>query len=168
MLLRRSSPLSRAVWLAGVVGKGDAQVPALSREVKHSLRIVGTDDDDIGIGQALVGEGEIAGVAHGAGVEVGDLVLLFVGTNKETRGEFVGDFDDMFGVDSVLVQPGPIIAEVLTYSAKEDGVAAKKFERVGDVCGRSSALANHVFYQETDAQAGQFFGNNLVGEPAGE
>ena len=74
----------------------------------------------------------------------------------------------MVGVDSVLVQPCLIVAEVLTYCSEEDGVAAEEFERVGNIGGGPSALANHVLHQETYAQASQFFGNDLVGKPARE
>ena len=63
----------------------------------------------------------------------------------------------MIGADTVFAQPGGIVAEILADCSEEYRVPAQEFEGVGDVGGSASALANHIVYEKTDAQASQFF-----------
>ena len=116
----------------------------------------------------MIGQRDRPAVAHGTGIEIGDLVLLFVCADKKTGSEFIWYFDDVIGADPVLAQPGRVVAEILADCSEEYRVTAQEFEGVGDIGGSASALANHIVYEKTDAQAGQFFGNYLVGEPPGK
>ncbi len=137
---------------------------------EHRLGVVGADEDEVEAADPL-GDGlelDEAGLAHGAGVEGADLVVVGVGGADEARGvQHLGDADRA-GVDAVPVEPGPVLVEVRAGRADQDGGGAELAHAEADV-GRDPAAPDvELVDEEGERDRVELVGDELVGEAAGE
>jgi hypothetical protein len=69
------------------------------------------------------------------------------------------------GVDTVAVQPGPVVREVLPDRADQQRLQAEHTHPEGDVRGHSPAPYIQILDEERDRQMGELVGQQLLGEP---
>ncbi|VDG31421.1 hypothetical protein MUDAN_DOGOELCO_03411 [Lactiplantibacillus mudanjiangensis] len=103
-------------------------------------------------------------MAHRAGVERGDLVVVEVGRDHRLRGERVRNLRDMRCRDTELVQVVHIRARILADRAHDDGLAAEHLQREGDVACAATELPAHGRHQEGNVQDVDLVGQDVFAE----
>ena len=111
---------------------------------------------------------EISGAGHRAGVETGDLVTVLVCADEEGGGEQVGFVADERGIYPMLLQPGAVLAEVLSHGAHHARALAQERQVVGDVGRTPAPLPSHLVHQKTDGEVLDLVGQDVLGEAARE
>ena len=113
--------------LREVGGERDAARAALLGVAEHRLGVVRADQHQVEAADPVRDRLELdeAGLAHRAGVEGADLVVVGVGGADEARGvQHLGDPHGV-GVDAVALQPGAVVVEVGAGRADEDRPGAE-------------------------------------------
>lgn len=136
--------------LGEVGGEGDRAGPALLGVPEHALGVVRADQDQVESAHP-VGDGlelDEAGLAHGAGVEGADLVVVGVRGADEARG--VQHLGDPYGrgVDAVPVQPGAVLVEVGARRPDQDRRGAELAHAEGDVRAHAAPAYVEIVDQE--------------------
>lgn len=156
--------------LREVRGERDGPGAALLGVAEHRLRVVGADEDQVEsadpVGDRL--QFDLAGLAHGAGVEGADLVVVGVGRADEARGvQHLGDPDGR-GVDAVAVEPGAVLLEVGADGADQDRRGTELAHAEADVGADTAPAYVEVVDEEGKRDRVQLVPDQLVGEATGE
>ena len=167
---RIRSPSPKASCCEGSARNAVAALAALLGVAQHALRVVGADDDVVGLADAVDDrlELDLARLAHRAGVEAGDLRVRAVVGAHEARG--VPGLGDVHGVavDVVALEPGAVVGEVLADRADQHRAQAEVAEPEADV-GRAATPAHlQVLDEEGHRQLVELVDDQAVGEPARE
>jgi hypothetical protein len=126
-----------------------AALPALGRVADHRLRVVGADQHEVEAAQPLRHRGQldVAGLAHRAGVERGDLAHVGVGGADEAGGvRHLADVHRV-AVHAVPLQPGAVVGEVGADRAEQHRAQPELGHAEGDV-RRHPATAQHQVVDE--------------------
>ncbi|BCB84003.1 hypothetical protein Psuf_013160 [Phytohabitans suffuscus] len=147
-----------------------ATLAALLRVADHRVRVVGADQHEVEAADALGDRRQldVAGLAHRAGVERGDLAQVVVGGADEAGGvRHLADVHRL-AVDAVPLQPRAVVGEVGTHRAQEQRAQAELGHAERDVGGDATSPHDQVVDQERQGDLVQLIGDELVGEPTGE
>ncbi len=106
-------------------------------------------------------------VAHRAGVEGGDLVVVAVGRDVALRGVQFGVAMDQRRVTAPALDARQVFAAVHAQSAQDHRLAAQQMQVVGDVAGAAAPFAAQRRHQEADVQDVHLVRQDLVGKAAG-
>jgi hypothetical protein len=138
---------------------------------QHRGRVVRADHDEVEAAEP-VGRGQqldVAGLAHRAGVERGDLAHILVGGADEAGG--VRELGDVHrpGVDVVPVEPAAEVEiEISPDGADEGRTQAQQSHAEGDVRGDAATPDHEVVHQERQRHLVQLVGQQLFGESTRE
>ena len=146
--------------LTGIEDEGDAGFLELAGVLHHAVATVGGNDAE---GHALgIGHLVQMGVAHGARVEGGDLVVVQIGSDEGLGGKGAGDFADMRRIEAQLVQAVQIGLRIVADGSHDQGVAAEELEVVGDIAGAASEFATQIGYEESYVEDVNLVGQDVV------
>ena len=111
---------------------------------------------------------DLARLAHGAGIERRDLAHVQVGGAQEARG--VRELADVhaLGVDPGPLEPGAVIAEVVSDRADQQRPQAERPHAERDVGGDPAPAHLQLVDQERQRQPLELITDELVGETARE
>ena len=143
MRRRISAPSMRASCCDGSAAHGEAAGAALVGVPDHRLGVVGADQDEVEATEpgGHRGQLDVAGLAHRAGVEGRDLVVVGVGRAQETRRVPKVRDVDRCRVDPVTIEPGAVVVEVAPDGADQRRAQAERAHGEADV-GRHPAAAD--------------------------
>ncbi len=161
-------PSAKASCWEGSAAKAIAAGPALLGVPQHALGVVGADDDqvDAAVARHEGPELDVAGLAHRAGVEAGDLRVVVVGRADEPRGVLELGDPDARGVDVVALQPGAVVLEVGPGPSDEQRAQAEVAHPEADVRRDAAAPDLQLLDQEGQRDLVQLLDHQGVGEPA--
>ena len=135
--------------LRRVRGEPIAARAALVGVPHHRHRIVGADDDEIKPTETFGdwGKFDVAGLAHGTGIERRDLVLVEICCAEKARS--VPLLGNMYGgrIDAVPVEPGAVVGEVGADRADQHRTLMQLRQPETDV-RRDTAAADLEFVDE--------------------
>ena len=163
-------PAQTGQLLRGICGERQPQRPAFIGMGKHGVRIIGSDDHQIGLAGPgnHVGQLDISSLGHGSGIERGDLRHIQISGADEPCGVLgVGD-QHVITVDAGSFQPLAVVGEVDAGRSDEQRVAAENADGVGHVSGHAAPMDDEVVHQKTERHLLQMFGQQLLGELPGE
>lgn len=156
--------------LREVGGERDRARAALLGVAQHALGVVRADQDEVESADPVRDGLELdeACLAHRAGVEGADLVVVGVRGAHEAGGvQHLGDTDGG-GVDTVPVQPGAVLVEVGARGPDQDRTGTELAHTERDVRADPSPADVEVVDQEGEGDRVQLIGDQLVGEAAGK
>ena len=156
--------------LRGVGQEPVAALAALLGVAQHPLRVVRADDHVVGVAHAVHDrlELDLAGLAHRAGVEAGDLRVGGVVGAHEARGvPGLGDVHRV-AVDVVALEPRAVVGEVLADRPDQHRTQAQVAEAEADVGGAPAASYLEVLDEEGHRQLVELVDHQAVGELARE
>lgn len=136
--------------LGEVGGERDTAGAALLGVPDHRLGVVRTDQDEVEAADPLghMLQLDQPGLAHRAGVERPDLVVVGVGGAHEAGGvQHLGDVDGT-GVDAMAVEPGAVLLEVVAGGTDQDRLGAELAHTEADVGGDAAAADVELVDQE--------------------
>ena len=147
--------------LAGVEDVPHALFTEEAGQAAHVVHAAGGDDGPVP-GGIEVGEGVGGGLAHGAGVEARDLVVVLVRGDVAQGREHVGITPDALQGQAQLFPGRRIAGEVAAGGGDHDGLFAQQGQGVGDVARAAAAAFVHAVHHEADAQHVQLVHEHMV------
>src|SRR5690625_945257 len=138
----------------------------LPRMIKHGLITVGRDGAhcDAGVG----GHGLAVALAHGAGVEGSDLVVVQVGGDVGLGGPVVAEGQNVVAGDAQPVQALGIVVKIGAHGGHGQRVAADAAQGVGDVAGGAAKVAVQLGHHKGDVDHVRLVGQDVVAKTLGE
>ena len=169
--VRMSSPSIRAICWEKSAAKGIPRVrhSSVCRIIASGSSAPISDEveaaDPVGDGVQL----DQPGLAHRAGVEGADLVVVGVGGAHEARGvQHLGDAHRV-GVHAVPVEPGAVLVEVVARRRRPGSARCRAAPMPKQMFGADTAAPDvELVDQEGEGDRVQLVGDQLVGEAAGE
>ena len=113
-------------------------------------------------------ERQRVGLAHGADVKAGNLIVVQVGVDKEGGGELVLHLDDGRGVHARVLQPGAVLAKILADRGHDRRALAQQGQAVGDVGRTAAPLLAHRVHQKAEADLVDLLGQDVLAESVPE
>ena len=135
---------------------------------EHRVGVVGADDHQIRCAPSRhdVGQLDVAGLRHRAGIERRDLGHVLVGGADEPGGVGGVGHQHAVAVHAVAGEPARVVVEVRADRADQHRVSAEHADGEGDVSRDAAAVDDQVVHQEAQRDLLQVFGQQLFGEPA--